>query len=500
MHSLRAIPVQNLFLAAVLLKVGSAFLGWWLSMPWTLGLFVPLGVMAIYIFLGHRRLDRTVSNEKFADSCYYLGFIFTITSIVFSLFDLPSIADRIQEIAVRFGAAMVSTLFGLIVRVYLVSFRPDPGDAIDDAESTLVEAAARLRAQFAAACESMEQFQGQVIAAAATAAHGVAIQSEGIYKQHAQSMADLFAANEARSERATTVTLDALKSASERVNEATLNFARGINDCLKGLSSQSNAFIGKLHEKLDSAALPADLFSARLGPALEELQAASQDVVENIRLATSEISNGAKVLATAFRKIESKANAAEEALGTVTRLTKAQGAIVRNSGPQIDRLERAFDLFPALEESLRLLAAEIKDQRDRVAQIESGIANAVVVAESLPMTIANTVDQALTKQQSHLPLAELTRLTEQLASAVVELALLSRTFRSTATLDETALGAEKERPSDSATDRVVEAAAQENVLVRADSPVESEAALPPPTSLHRPEGPGERSTGFRGGE
>lgn len=61
-----------------------------------------------YVLLGLKRRDHDVTDEKFADTCYYLGFIFTITSIIFSLFDLPSIGTKLQEIAVRFGAAMVS--------------------------------------------------------------------------------------------------------------------------------------------------------------------------------------------------------------------------------------------------------------------------------------------------------------------------------------------------------------------------------------------------------
>ena len=139
MNALLSIRVQKLFAVAVFLKVVSAFFGWYLQLQWSLGLVLPLLVMAAYIALGLKRQDRDVTDEKFADSCYYLGFIFTITSIVFSLFDLPNIGERIQDIAVRFGAAMVSTVLGLAVRVYLVSFRPDSSDALKDAEDAVLE-------------------------------------------------------------------------------------------------------------------------------------------------------------------------------------------------------------------------------------------------------------------------------------------------------------------------------------------------------------------------
>ena len=121
MKSIFDIRLQKLFLVTLILKIGSSFLGWYLQLQWSLGFTVPLLIMSAYIFLGYHRRDNDVTDEKFADTCYYLGFIFTITSIIFSLFDLPNIGTKIQDIAVRFGAAMVSTVLGLGVRVYLVS-------------------------------------------------------------------------------------------------------------------------------------------------------------------------------------------------------------------------------------------------------------------------------------------------------------------------------------------------------------------------------------------
>ena len=110
------IRVQKLFAVVLALKVTCSGLGWYLQRPWSLGFAVPLTLMVAYIVLGLNRRSDDVTDEKFADSCYYLGFIFTITSIIFSLFDLPSIGSQLESIAVRFGAAMVSTVLGLGVR------------------------------------------------------------------------------------------------------------------------------------------------------------------------------------------------------------------------------------------------------------------------------------------------------------------------------------------------------------------------------------------------
>jgi len=91
MQSLLAIRVQKLFLVTIILKVLSSLVGWLFQLQWTFGFIIPLAFMAAYVVLGLKRQDQEVSDEKFADSCYYLGFIFTISSIILSLFDLPNI-------------------------------------------------------------------------------------------------------------------------------------------------------------------------------------------------------------------------------------------------------------------------------------------------------------------------------------------------------------------------------------------------------------------------
>ncbi|NMG56604.1 hypothetical protein [Aromatoleum aromaticum] len=154
--------VQKLFLITLVLKVGSSFLGWLFQLQWSLGFAVPLAIMMTYILTGYFHRAPGVSDEKFADSCYYLGFIFTITSIIFSLFDLPNIGTKIQEIAVRFGAAMVSTVLGLGVRVYLVSFKKDIGDAIRDAEDAVLDTTRKFTEQLAIVLEKLGHFESQV--------------------------------------------------------------------------------------------------------------------------------------------------------------------------------------------------------------------------------------------------------------------------------------------------------------------------------------------------
>ena len=141
MQNWPTLNTQRLFGVALGLKIGFASLGYMLGMPFWLGLVAPIAVMVAYMVVGYKTRDNDISEDKFADSCYYLGFIFTVVSTVFCLFDIPkmSAGGGLQDIAVRFGAAMVSTVLGMGVRVYLVSFRKDSSDAMQDAEQALLD-------------------------------------------------------------------------------------------------------------------------------------------------------------------------------------------------------------------------------------------------------------------------------------------------------------------------------------------------------------------------
>ena len=90
------IRVQKLFLVVLVLKVLSSGMGWYFGRPWDLGFAVPLALMSAYILIGLKRNDKDVTDEKFADTCYYLGFIFTITSISSACSTYRTLARRFK--------------------------------------------------------------------------------------------------------------------------------------------------------------------------------------------------------------------------------------------------------------------------------------------------------------------------------------------------------------------------------------------------------------------
>ena len=340
MASIFDIRIQKLFLITIILKVGSSYLGWFLQMQWSLGFWIPLSIMAAYIVLGLKRKDRDVSDEKFADSCYYLGFIFTITSIIFSLFDLPDIGTKIQDIAVRFGAAMVSTVAGLAVRVYLVSFNKDVSDAVRETEHSIIEASQKFREQLVLAYERLSDFQSQVENGTKGAVERVNVQVETLSKNHAEKLSGFFEELASKNQVAFTSALDEVKKASLRLSESVDGYSLGMRSNLGSIEAKVTAFTDVVSERLKTTTFPDDYFVKQLEQPLAQLNTATNEVAGQVLATASEVGAATTVLTGALKKLQSKSAAIEGSMDAAMRLTAQQQSVLDTSHSQIGTLEK----------------------------------------------------------------------------------------------------------------------------------------------------------------
>lgn len=333
------IRIQKLFLVTLALKIGTSFLGWILRDPWILGFTLPLVFMSAYIVLGYYRRDNDVTDEKFADSCYYLGFIFTITSIIFSLFDLPNIGTRIQDIAVRFGAAMVSTVLGLGVRVYLVSFKKDVADAINDAEEAVLCATRKFTEQLVIAVERLRDFESQVDTAAKESVERVNMQVENLAKNHADKLTDFFADLTIKNQEAFTSAIAEVRSASERLAEAVGAYSLGMRANLTSIESRVGVFADAVTDRLKTTVFPDEYFAEHLKGPLAQLKESATAIASGIKASQQEVKKSTTVLSTALKKLQEKTVATEVSLDTVLKLSQQQQAVLDSAKGQLSALE-----------------------------------------------------------------------------------------------------------------------------------------------------------------
>lgn len=353
------IRVQKLFAITVVLKVVSSALGWYFQSPWILGLVVPLAIMTAYIWIGFHRRDTDVSDEKFADSAYYLGFIFTITSIIFSLFDLPNIGTRIQDIAVRFGAAMVSTVFGLFVRVYLVSFRADVVDAMRNAEDALLGATQTFTERLTMALERLQDFESRVDLATRASVERVNIQVESLSKNHADKLTVFFADLTARNQEAFTAALEDVKSASVHLASSVDGYSTGMKSNLASIEEKVTLFTTAVTTRLHNTTFPDDYFARQLQGPMAQLESAASDIALQVGTACKEISKTTKALGTSLQKVQAKSGEVEESMDSIMRMASQQQLIQEAAEGQLGALEQIAENLTAFDKMLGTTLAQL---------------------------------------------------------------------------------------------------------------------------------------------
>lgn len=401
MQSLLDIKVQKLFLVTIILKVLSSFIGWWFQMQWTFGFFIPLSFMAAYVILGLKRRDHDVSDEKFADSCYYLGFIFTISSIIFSLFDLPNIGTKMQEIAVRFGAAMVSTVVGLVVRVYLVSFKKDVADAIKDAEEAVIDASQQFREHLVIANERLRDFHSAVDVAAKETVERVRAQLEAMAKDHSEKLTEFFDEVREGNQAAFKENVSEVRSATMRLTKSVDTYSEAMRGNINSIELKVNSFADAVAGRLQSMTFPDDYFVKRLAAPLQQVRDDASALSGGVRQATEAVGEASKVLGMALRQLQEKASSTDEAMEGVLRLATQQRAVLDAAQGQLGTLERIEGSLMRFDTLLDQVTAQLQSSTTVSADVMSHVQRVVEETSAARVSLQQSLGAVADKIESN---------------------------------------------------------------------------------------------------
>jgi hypothetical protein len=355
------ISVQRLFGLAVALKIGFALLGYIFSQPVWLGMVPPMTVMVLYMYIGYHKRADDVSEEKFADSCYYIGFIFTIVSIILCLFDVPKMTagKGMFEIAVRFGSAMVSTVLGMIVRVYLVSFKKDASDAIKDIEATLIESTRAFTLQLQDTMKNLQMFEAQVIDATKASVAGVQLQVEALGRNFSDALGRFYQQVNEENRAAFEEMLDEVRDATARLAESVDAYSGGIKGHLASIELKVTQFADAVSARLQTTTFPDDFFAKQLDGPLEQLKTEAANLGESVRGVTDQVNASSGMLGDVLKTIHTKTKKTQEAMGALVDLSEQHRTLLNNADLQLNALgrlaQRLEDVDAALKGALQVV-------------------------------------------------------------------------------------------------------------------------------------------------
>ncbi|AGB70925.1 MULTISPECIES: hypothetical protein [Rhizobium] len=117
-------------------------MGW--SLPIVTG--VPLVLMGVYFIVSLAVAGFRLHNEQAGDNLYYMGFLFTLSSLGVSLY-LFAGETSIETIVRNFGIAITSTIAGVTLRILFNQMRRDPIDIERSVRHELAEMTRRVRTE-----------------------------------------------------------------------------------------------------------------------------------------------------------------------------------------------------------------------------------------------------------------------------------------------------------------------------------------------------------------
>ena len=120
--------------------------------------FGPVLIMLVYAALiGGARVLR-LRDDQSGDNLYYMGFLFTLTSLGVSLYQFNT-SGAAEAIVRNFGIAIASTIAGIALRVFFNQMRRDPIEVEATARLELAQAAVRVRRELDHTVLEFNQFR-----------------------------------------------------------------------------------------------------------------------------------------------------------------------------------------------------------------------------------------------------------------------------------------------------------------------------------------------------
>lgn len=128
----------------------------------------PVAILCGYALLVRGQVYFRLHPDRLGDNCYYMGFIFTLTSLSVALIQLEDAGENaraalLETLIGNFGIALSSTIVGIALRVFFIQFRREIEDEEEQVREDLHKTAAALKDGLGLAVSDMENFRLRVV-------------------------------------------------------------------------------------------------------------------------------------------------------------------------------------------------------------------------------------------------------------------------------------------------------------------------------------------------
>jgi uncharacterized protein YoxC len=281
---------------------------------------VAAGAVALifsYAVIVHMKGTGKLRSDQAGDNCYYLGLIFTLTSLAYAIFTFDP-NNTATTIVQGFGIALASTIAGLVLRVFFNQSRADLFEVEDTARLELADAAAKLKGELSQVSLSFKEF------------------SIGLQQS----------VNEVREEA-----IESVKETSAKAVASIENLANEVRAKLETQATELSTHAKKVAETTESVAASLQ----RHKKALDDLSDSFEDVSAGIDDMADASESMAKHSAELLAHTSASRDTQSEALALVTKLGQA-----------------ATDVLASINSSQELAQKWEGEFASRLAELENG--------------------------------------------------------------------------------------------------------------------------------
>jgi hypothetical protein len=279
-----------------------------------------------------------IREDQLGDNCYYLGFLYTLTSLSWALWKFAEFND-IAEIISNFGIALFSTIIGIIARVFINQARIDTGQAERDARMALTEAMIDFRLRLDDAVIAMRSFCSQTQQIAGDA-----------IRANAESAGKALDESVARIGQTSSSVLTRIEEAFEEFSGNTKKLNQVAAGTVKALETLIN--------RLEQMEPPSDLISKRLDVVMESAEKAGALLRERLEAderAISEAAQRMKDMEERLRSATGWISSASSGLGGVSDASMRAVGAAQTASKQL--IDLTATMANAISEQERLIAS-----------------------------------------------------------------------------------------------------------------------------------------------
>lgn len=274
---------------------------------------------AVYVLLTPRYRIR---SDRAGDSLYYLGFLFTMVSLAYSLYEFSSTKGGTESIVTNFGVALATTILGLTLRVIYHQLREDPFEVEREVRIELADAAGKLRGELLDAAGNFK--------ALSTAA-----------QQHLDEHTKAVTSQIARVVDQTSTTYSkAVSDLTELVRSATTQM-RQQQATMRQTSSRAATAMENLASRLDAVEFPVDNLVRQMNQMVKEIDTflktlsdrsrVEQDRIQEIHKLVGEAESAIRRLSSNVSTVESSAAQFANTLKTLSAEVEGMVTTARNA-------------------------------------------------------------------------------------------------------------------------------------------------------------------------